>query len=58
MFNIGSNKVAGSGSKNQNKLSNDVLKNAYGEQAIQFFNPYDYAYHATVVVNCLVKLLN
>ena len=38
MINFGQNKIGSSGWKNQNKLSEEVLKNIYGTEATQFFN--------------------
>ena len=38
MINIGSNKIGMPGRRNENILSDEVLKNLYGQQAQQYFN--------------------
>ena len=38
MINIGSKKIGFSGRRNENILSDETLKNIYGQQAFQYFN--------------------
>ena len=38
MIYIGSKKIGGSGWRNQNSISYEILKNTYGQQATQYFN--------------------
>ncbi len=41
MINIGKKKIGGPGWRNQNRISDELLKNLYGQQASQYFNQGD-----------------
>ena len=54
MINLGSKKIGMPGWRNENILSDGILKDIYGQQALQYFNQDNSSFLFLVIQNLLI----